>query len=338
MSKPEEMHKIAETDSYRRFVCAADKCPDTCCKSWDIAVDDAALEFYSSAGDEELVKNLTVDDDGDTVLRFQNGVCPFLSEGLCRIQTKYGGDKLCETCREFPRITQDYTVFEERLLTLACPEAARLMIIEDEPFEFLKDRHVITREDMEYDPFDMMFLIAARQMLSQIFRGGDPFEEKLRLAYDFTKSVQEKFDAPRLDLCSLTIYDLRPCRFIPDNDLIFELHSGMDVMDSAWLDEVESCRYEKTPSGLDGEMSRLMLYYIARYFLTAVASFDVITTITRAHCAAVVCGALIAHEKAENDPVKRALIYQKYSKEIEHSDENEEIFRQLSYNVMTVDW
>lgn len=319
------MNKTIITPSfYSDFRCLAGVCPDTCCKGWDIVVDDETKEFYDSLPDDGVKKNITVDEDGDTVLRFIEGVCPFLTgAGLCEIQSRYGAERICQTCREFPRITQDYTEFEERLLTLACPEAARLMIIKRGDFSFVTDSRVL-REDNGYDRELMNFLLHARFLTAEIFRGEGAFSEKLSRCFSLTLAVQDMLD--REDFSSEP--QPRGNVSLPDIGEIFDLHKGMDVMDEGWLDEVGRARDFPRDSRLDGELSSLALYYIAHYYLNAVSSYDVVTNIFRMYCACEVCAALIGMEGAFDDDEKRTLIYQKYSKEIEHSDENYEIFEE----------
>lgn len=328
------MNKKIKTPSFAGgFVCLAGSCPDTCCKGWDIAVDDETLAFYRSLKSDSITKNIIVDEDGDHVLKFVNGVCPFLDSGkLCGIQKQYGAERICRACREFPRITQDYTEFEERLLTLACPEAARLMIVESGDFSFI-DRFQIERSDNGYDRDLMNFLLRFRYLTAGIFRENGDFSEKLGRAYALTAAVQRLIDNDDLT-AEPVLCKIEP----PDTETIFALHRCADVMDASWLDEIEAAKGSPvSPSAcLCGELSRLALYYIGRYYLTAVSSYDVITTMIRLHCAAEVCAALISYEKCENDPARRALIYQKYSKEIEHSDENLEAFEDLAAEVLPV--
>ena len=144
---------------YKSFACLASDCPDTCCKDWDIVIDDNTLDFYRTV--PEIAKRVKTDKDGDKIISFENGICPFLTQkGLCNIQQKHGAEKLCETCRSFPRITEDYTLFEEHMLTLACPEAARLMIISHDRFSFMENS--IAGSCDEYDSKMMSFLLRSR--------------------------------------------------------------------------------------------------------------------------------------------------------------------------------
>ena len=313
--------KIITPAHYDAFACAAGDCPDTCCKDWDIVVDGETLEFYEDIGGD-VMRHIVTDDDGDVIIKFEGGVCPFLSEDrLCAIQKKHGAQRLCATCRAFPRVTQDYTEFEERRLTLACPEAARLIVVGRDKFSFI-DNSSVERSDNGYDRDYMNFLLHARFLTAEKLRSDKPFTEKMRDVLSLSEHVQQLIDDERF---TEPPEEYEPLGFSGGEEArarVFELHKGLDVMDKEWLMTAVSCKNEKLPANLDEELSSLALYYVARYYLTAISSYDIITTIKRAWCAAVVCAALTARENAENDPLARALIYQKYSKEIEHSDEN----------------
>lgn len=65
---------------FENFRCIADKCPDSCCKGWDVVVDDETNAYYQTVGGEfgRKLKNLTrIDDDGDRIFVSQNEKCPF---------------------------------------------------------------------------------------------------------------------------------------------------------------------------------------------------------------------------------------------------------------------
>lgn len=127
---------------YKNFKCIAYKCPDSCCKGWDVVVDDESNEYYCTVGGtfgDKLKKLTGIDGDGDRIFISQNGRCPFWnSDSLCDIYINLGEEHLCKTCKSFPRITQDYTAFSEHLLSLACPEAARLILCTDFAYDDFK--------------------------------------------------------------------------------------------------------------------------------------------------------------------------------------------------------
>ena len=145
-------------DYFEHFRCIASQCTDSCCKEWEVQVDDSTAQKYlamDGALGEDLRKFLRNEDDV-WYLTVTEGRCPmWRQDGLCRIQAEQGHDALCQTCRDFPRLTHDYGSFVERGLELSCPTAAELI---------LSGRHgwveneVDAGEEADYDPADMEIL------------------------------------------------------------------------------------------------------------------------------------------------------------------------------------
>ncbi len=301
----------------RNFKCIAGDCPDNCCKDWIVEVDDETMEFYRKH--QDLIENIKIDENGDNVINIEND-CPFIDEnGLCKIQLKYGHERLSHTCRKFPRITQDYTEFGEEILTLACPEAARLMIICDEKFDFIKDSRIV-REDNGYSREYMNFLLKARFMTAEIFRSQNTFIEKISKAFEFNDYVQSLIDEKITKENLLDTYEFVNDFILPTINEVIQDHGNFQVMSKGWLEELMSCKDEKIPEHLDDEFSRIALYYIARDYLNAIANDDVYTVMIRIYYAYVACGVMISHRHAENDPYMRTIVYQRYSKETEHGE------------------
>ncbi len=114
-------------------------CPDSCCVGWEVVVDDDAAAFLPPSarplGGAPLREAMTIDADGDRIFTMADGHCPFWThEHLCRLELELGPEAPCATCRKFPRLTQDYGVFTEYGLTLACPEAARQILTQSGPW------------------------------------------------------------------------------------------------------------------------------------------------------------------------------------------------------------
>lgn len=127
-------------DFYPEFRCLAGKCPDTCCKDWEVVVDPETMEFYRSVPGElgERLKNGFVEQDGDICFRLESGKCTFLTEdGLCELQKTFGEKGLCRICASHPRFLEEYGATQEITLSISCPEAARLLLCRQEPICFL---------------------------------------------------------------------------------------------------------------------------------------------------------------------------------------------------------
>jgi lysine-N-methylase len=129
-------------DSFR---CIGSACEDTCCAGWTVPIDRATWEKYQSLPESPLrvlmhanvLRNADCADSEPEIgapfakIRM-NGAnqCPMLSEErLCRIQTELGEDLLSHACATYPRIVHSLGGVEERVLSLSCPEAARLVLL-----------------------------------------------------------------------------------------------------------------------------------------------------------------------------------------------------------------
>lgn len=314
---------------FEKFRCIADKCPDSCCRGWDVVVDDETNEFYKTVVGEfgEKLKRLTeIDGDGDRIFVSQNERCPFWNnDELCDIYINLGEEHLCKTCREFPRITQDYTAFSEHLLSFACPEAARLMLATDNAYGDFTN-YDSDFSDCGYSAELMRFLLNAREKLKGIFTDKSlPFSGRLNVAVQFCDRVQNAIDnfdysadIPVDKDCNENIIHKK------SSEDIFNAHKEFDIMTDEWreiLCKASEHADEKIPERFDVLFERTALYYIYRYFLTAVDSMDVMCTAKRIHCAYVVIGCALLTGEYETEK-----LFCLYSKEVEHSYENADYF------------
>lgn len=309
---------------FEKFKCIADKCPDSCCKGWDVVVDDETNEYYQSVGGKfgEKLKKLTeIDCDGDRIFVSQSGRCPFWNENeLCDIYINLGESHLCKTCREFPRLTQDYTVFTEHLLSFACPEAARLILGTDNAYDDFKN-YDLDFLQCDYNAELMRFLLSAREKLKGIFTDKSlPFSGRLNVAVQFCENVQSAID--KFDYSADVAID-RNCKedIIHKKSLsyVFEMHKEFDIMTDEWreiLCKASEHADKKIPEQYDDLFEHMALYYIYRYFLTAVDSMNVLSTANRILCAYVVIGSALLTGEYETEK-----LFWLYSKEVEHSTE-----------------
>ena len=130
--------KHAQFDYVNQFHCLAGGCPDTCCKDWQIILDEDALARYRAMPGPlgEQVRAALVTENGETRFREEGGRCVLLrDDGLCPIQAAYGAEALCRTCYTHPRFTEEYGQTAELTLSLSCPEAARLLRKLQEPVQ-----------------------------------------------------------------------------------------------------------------------------------------------------------------------------------------------------------
>jgi lysine-N-methylase len=125
------------------FRCIGSACEDTCCWDWTVPVDQASYEKYQQLPVGPL--RTLIDDnilpmpEGAKPAAFAkmrlNGAnhCPMLnSVSLCKIQVELGESYLPQICATYPRIHHQIGGIRETALTLSCPEAARLVLLDPE--------------------------------------------------------------------------------------------------------------------------------------------------------------------------------------------------------------
>lgn len=116
---------------YKKFTCTADSCPDTCCAGWGIAIDNRALKLYKQAEKElgtfgnRLHNSI---DWNDKSFYQHDRRCIFLNDqNLCDMVLEAGEEYLCKTCRRYPRHYEEFENLREVLLSLSCPEVAKII-------------------------------------------------------------------------------------------------------------------------------------------------------------------------------------------------------------------
>ena len=124
-------------DFYAAFSCRAAACRHSCCRGWEIDVDEAALRRYArvpGALGRDLRAQIYQDDDGAHFLITEDERCPFLRpDGLCRLICELGADALCEICRMHPRFFTDFGEYTFCGLGLSCEAVCELLLASDAP-------------------------------------------------------------------------------------------------------------------------------------------------------------------------------------------------------------
>jgi lysine-N-methylase len=309
---------------FEDFRCVAGACTDSCCKEWEVLVDDAAAARYLSLEGQlgaDLRRYLYQDGEGDWYLRVTDGRCPmWRTDGLCRIQAALDHDALCETCRDFPRLTHDYGDFVERGLELSCPEAAR--IIFENPDAPWVEREVPGGEAPEYDPADMEALLQTRQqMLALLQNGTYSVPEILALMLLYGYQAQSALDGDE------SIWDeQRAFAFIKGlakpsaASGLLEFYLNLEILTDAWRQRLEN----PTPAGAwDERLRTLVRYGVERYWLQAISDFDLVGQVKM-----IVASCILVHHLG-GDLVQTA---QLYAKEIENNADNVDAILEGAYS------
>ena len=299
---------------YEAFRCIASDCPDSCCKEWDVLVDEASAQQYlamEGALGEDLRRHLYTDEEGDSYLRITAGRCPmWRQDGLCRIQAERGHEALCQTCQDFPRLRHDYGDFVELGLELSCPEAARLIFAEENQWV---EKQIPGGEEPEYDPADMEILLQTRQEMLKILADTRySVQEILALALLYGYRAQDALDGAEMG------------EFDPAEDLIFArsvakktapealeaFYLELEILTDAWKMRLQN------PAGVcqwDDRLRILARCGVERYWLQAISDFDLVGRVK------MIVSSCLLMMRLGGDLVQTA---QLYSKEIDNNAEN----------------
>ena len=132
---------IAQSEEFK---CIGEDCTDTCCAGWGVSIDKFTFnKWLKTSNPDRFTKYLNIIpvvsennlDKAEVILK-SDGNCPFLEESkLCSIQKEHGHEFLSYVCRTFPRSNNSFFGIHEQNLSLACPEAARLILGSKTPLE-----------------------------------------------------------------------------------------------------------------------------------------------------------------------------------------------------------
>ena len=305
--------KITMPRYYREFHCLAVDCPDSCCHEWTVDVDADAAAYYKALpgalGDR--LREVLKEENGSTVMANIEGRCPMWQQnGLCRIHAELGHDALCKTCREFPRLRHDYGDFVELGLEPSCPEAARLI--------FGDNGEIVTEYRAneavpDYDEALMATLLRSRQeILAYLGNTPLPLPQQLAVMLLYAHYVQGEIDG-----ADAAVLDPAECladayRYAGKGDMnaLISLFRNLEMLTDRW-----KVRLDTMPenSSWDVGYRPLLPYFIRRYWLQAVADYDLVCRVKF-----IIASVILIHALG-GDPISTA---QLFSKEIENDPDN----------------
>lgn len=349
--------KHIEFDYVNQFRCLAGACPDTCCKDWQIIVDEEALAFYRQLPGElgERVRAALLTENGETRFREEQGRCVLLrSDGLCPLQVAYGEQGLCRTCRTHPRFVEQYGQTQELTLSGSCPESARLLLEHEAPLRFVQTEIDAPVEPNDLDPTLYLALLSARTACIRLAQDRSrPIADRLALIILLARRVQRLLDEQRDALIPVlarrfgeTDYQTRslvrlarlrrragrffPCWMVLNNMEHLTQDFGQ-LLDAA-------ARQDTPPAGFDerfgAQYENLLVYFLFRSALKAVNDRQFLARVES--CAFhVLCLRELFDGKQSVQEL--APVFRLYSKEVEHSPENVQLLLKL-FRRRTLTW
>ena len=306
---------IVKPTYFDTFRCIAGRCPDSCCKEWDVLIDSEKAALYRALPGSlgERLRSVLKDEDGEIYMEIENGRCPmWRTDGLCRIQAELGEEALCKTCREFPRLTHDYGNFMEYGLELSCPEAARIILSTPNP-DFVTVE-IFGGEEPEYDELDMKILLRTREEARRILSNsrwsvGETLALLLLHGYRAQAELNGAEVADTDDVSALE--NTRNFARSGDATEMIAFFKDLEILTPQWTARLDA----PSPAQWDSLHLTLARYFVDRYWLQAISDFDLVGRVKFVIVSCLLVKAL------GGDSVRTA---QLYSKEVENSIENVE--------------
>ncbi len=235
---------------YKKFFCIADKCRHSCCVDWEIDIDETTLKKYKLEG-KDICKSIEYSDGIAHFKLEKNGRCPHLNEmGLCNIISEYGDGFIPDICRLHPRFFNDLGTKIEAGLGLACEEACRIILENDEKFSI--EKLGLSNEEI-YESKNFSPIEIRDRIISVIEKKDNSFSEKIKI-------LRAEFELEE----------------IHSMEEWLDILLGYDILDEAWRGISISAKENKIvseSSEFDKYYERLLLYFVYRHLSLSV-SFD----------------------------------------------------------------
>lgn len=325
---------------YKDFSCIADRCTDTCCAGWSVVADEESLQHYKTAKGsfgKKIRSVISVDEDGDTVFTSVNNRCPFLLDsGLCEMYVELGHENLCRTCRQYPRHITYFGARSETGISLSCPEAARIIMQSSAPITFETENTLDFPQPTDIDAELYFTLLEARKKAIEILQNREfSIERRICAFLAFSQKIApcvRRSDCDSIRNAITGDYFAKekppysPKRESGSLKKYFSDFRELEMLDFSWKEALSAagitdvCGYAEKNRKFEWEYEHLMIYFVFRYFMTAVFDGDLLTKSKFAAVSFIVIQRLQASENADKE--RRTKIMQRFSKEVEHSASN----------------
>ncbi len=299
--------KLITPSFYKNFKCIAGACPDSCCQGWEVDADEDSLAYYKTLSGNlraRIDSVLDKDEFGNTIFRLADKKrCPFLNQdNLCDMHIAIGGEHTPYTCRTFPRFINDFGGTREMGISFSCPIASDIMWNLTEDFDFVSEINSQPPSLNEIDAELYFKLLSYRKEAYSIVQDRKlEINKRLIRLLDYAAKIQRELDDYK-EYASETGF--------------FDIFNHPEVINQEWTEKVKNHNTNPTFPN-DKICENIAMYFLFRYFLTAVYDSDILSKVKMA-----VIGVLIPAYFG-ND----AWTIHLWSKETEHSDINMERYK-----------
>ena len=312
--------KTVVPDYYSGFACLMGECTHSCCRGWEIDVDEEALKRFGAVSGEfgeKLRRSIAVDDEGARYILDEEERCPFLQpDGLCEMMLKLGPDSVCDICADHPRFRSFFSDRTELGLGLSCEAVGALILGRKEKFDTL-----VLEDDGEAEETDEFETEVTE------YRGG-----LIAMALDRLKPVTER------------VKEIESAAGVEEADIkaLAEYMLSLECIEPEWREKLAELG-EKTPAPADGaagaddnceehgepdkyglSFEQLLVYLLYRHLPAALEEEYSPQEIT-AFCTAMWRLVRALFENTDKSMNALVQLCRQWSAEIEYSDENPQL-------------
>lgn len=339
--------KLFYPEIFDKFVCTGSQCSDNCCMTdWDIEIDEDTYGFYKKLDNDigrKFVNSVT-EDEGVKYLVHCDGKCPMLNEkGLCSVQLAYGEENISDICREHPRFYEWFGDYKEAGVGLACEEAVRMYLSDDESVRFFTKEIDEEPDDLEFDPQLLETMLFARTTFIDLLQNREySLHDRLVNVLSATAEIQYALDEEDTEEIKAIAQELShpeiiaerveslkkalPEKPLENAEKMLSYLERLDFIGDILPQQIKDAnRFVKKLSAplkaqTSGEYEKLAVYFVYRYFLKAVRDFDLLSKIKA--MIVFVFAAEVINLSREQDAHARFETVKELCKEIEYSGDN----------------
>ncbi len=239
---------------FDEFHCIADQCPKSCCEGWQIVIDDESMDRYQSTTGPFADRLQAGINEDESCFRQSRMRCSMLSaSGLCDLQTALGEEYLCDTCRQYPRHTEEFPDLREYSLSLSCPEVVRMILDPSYTFMLTESRDDACDDPEEFDDFDFLLFdklsYAREKMFAVLADHSRSLQERITIIAAAALELQELFDQGELFSMDEVSYDGSQDTTGTGASLSFsymrkslDLLLDLEVLESSWTKSMQDVK------------------------------------------------------------------------------------------------
>lgn len=232
--------------NYDKFKCIADKCEFTCCKGWEINIDNSTYNKWKNENLDYLLEKVEAKDKKEVyfINKENHDDCPFLDkQGLCDIVKNHGEEYLSLTCHTFPRIENVFDDRRELSLSCSCKEVVEIISNLNKKINLSLENYIRINDDLsELRIREALIYIMQQENIS--------LEYKLIICFEMLLSILENESFNKKEDLLEEIEKYRDRNYIQNIILTYknielDIYDSIEEVNNLFLDIIEN--YKEIP-------------------------------------------------------------------------------------------